>query len=63
MVCEKPMAMNEAEVQELVDLAKGRGLFLMEAMWTRFFPIVRKLRAILASGILGAARGLWLGVR
>ena len=63
VVCEKPLAVNEAQAAELVALAKGRGLFLMEALWTRFFPIVRKLREILESKTLGEVRALWLGLR
>ena len=30
VLCEKPLAMNYAEVKEMVDLAKQKGLFLME---------------------------------
>ena len=47
VICEKPLAVNQREAQEMIDLARSKGLFLMEAMWTRFFPIFRKLREIL----------------
>ena len=30
VLCEKPMAMNYKEVKEMIDLAKEKGLFLME---------------------------------
>ncbi|CAJ1328260.1 unnamed protein product, partial [Effrenium voratum] len=53
VVCEKPLAVNAAEAKELVELARSKGLFLMEAMWTRFFPAIRKAREILDSGVLG----------
>jgi len=56
VVCEKPMTVNEPEMRELVDLARSKGLFLMEAMWTRFFPAIRKAREVLASGEIGEAK-------
>lgn len=50
VICEKPLAVNQREAEEMIDLARSKGLFLMEAMWTRFFPIYRKLREILEGG-------------
>jgi predicted dehydrogenase len=50
---EKPFTINAAEAADLVDLAKKRGLFLMEAMWTRFLPTMKALRAVIADGTLG----------
>lgn len=50
---EKPFTMNEAEALELVGIARDRGVFLMEAMWTRFLPHVVELRRLLATGVLG----------
>lgn len=58
VVCEKPMGINEAQVRELVELARERKLFLMEAMWTRFFPAVRKAREVLASGVIGIPKAV-----
>jgi len=56
VVCEKPIGVNEAQVRELVDLARKNGVFLMEAMWSRFFPAIRKAREVLTSGELGAPK-------
>ncbi|WP_121195209.1 Gfo/Idh/MocA family protein [Motilibacter peucedani] len=53
VLVEKPFTLNAAEAQELVDLARSRGQFLMEAMWTRFLPHMGRVREILASGSLG----------
>ncbi|XP_007957370.1 trans-1,2-dihydrobenzene-1,2-diol dehydrogenase-like, partial [Orycteropus afer afer] len=47
---------NAAEVREMVAEARSRGLFLMEAIWTRFFPALEALRAVLAQGTLGDLR-------
>lgn len=53
VVCEKAFTLNEAQAKELCDLAKSSGLFLMEAMWTRFMPYVAKLKTLLQSGAIG----------
>ncbi|XP_057569444.1 trans-1,2-dihydrobenzene-1,2-diol dehydrogenase isoform X1 [Hippopotamus amphibius kiboko] len=56
VLCEKPMGVNALEVHEMVAEARSRGLFLMEAIWTRFFPAVEALRSVLAQGTLGDLR-------
>ncbi|PNI29173.1 DHDH isoform 1 [Pan troglodytes] len=56
VLCEKPMGVNAAEVREMVAEARSRGLFLMEAIWTRFFPASEALRSVLAQGTLGDLR-------
>ena len=53
VLVEKPFTMNAAEAQELVTTARGEGLFLMEAMWTRFLPHIAQIRRLLAEGALG----------
>lgn len=53
---EKPFAINAAQAREMIDAARGKGIFLMEAMWTRFFPLMFRLREILAAGTLGEVR-------
>jgi predicted dehydrogenase len=65
VLCEKPFAMDRAESQQMVDAARSAGVFLMEAMWTRFLPHVARIREILAAGTLGelvyltAEHGQW----
>jgi len=53
VLCEKPFTVNAAEADEVIALARSRGLFLMEAMWTRFLPIVVQVREWLAEGAIG----------
>lgn len=53
VLVEKAFTMNAAEARLVVDVARERGLFAMEAMWTRFLPHVVAIRKILASGELG----------
>lgn len=56
VLCEKPFALNAPEAQQMVDAATAGGLFLMEAMWTRFFPLVGTLRDLLRAGRIGEVR-------
>jgi dihydrodiol dehydrogenase / D-xylose 1-dehydrogenase (NADP) len=56
VVCEKPFTVNAAELEELVSVARTSGLFLMEAMWTRFLPMVRRIREWVRSGEIGEVR-------
>ncbi|KAL1846312.1 hypothetical protein Daus18300_014295 [Diaporthe australafricana] len=44
VLCEKPFTINEKEAQEVVDAATRKGVFIMEAVWTRFFPLFEALR-------------------
>lgn len=53
VLVEKPFAMNAGEAEELVATARAGGLFLMEAMWTRFLPHIAEIRRLLAEGALG----------
>ncbi|MEK7674480.1 MAG: Gfo/Idh/MocA family oxidoreductase [Verrucomicrobiota bacterium] len=56
VLCEKPFAINATEAEEAICFARHQQLFLMEAMWTRFFPLMEKLRELLRSGAIGEAR-------
>ncbi|XP_027136829.1 trans-1,2-dihydrobenzene-1,2-diol dehydrogenase isoform X1 [Larimichthys crocea] len=53
VLCEKPLAMNTKEVQEILASAKNNGVFFMEAVWTRFFPASVEIRRLLAEGEVG----------
>ena len=53
VLCEKAFTLNAAEAAELVDLAGRRGLFLMEAMWMRCNPAVRRIVELVESGVIG----------
>lgn len=47
VLCEKAFALNAAEAREVLEAAKQKGVFVMEAMWTRFSPLVRSLQKVL----------------
>ncbi len=58
VLCEKAFTINATEAKEMIALAREKNLFLMEAMWTRFFPIHIKIRELLAEGAIGTANGM-----
>ncbi|KAK5921101.1 hypothetical protein CgunFtcFv8_024837 [Champsocephalus gunnari] len=53
VLIEKPLAMNLREVQELISAAQDNSVFLMEAIWTRFFPVTVEVRRLLEQGEVG----------
>ncbi|WP_157821979.1 Gfo/Idh/MocA family protein [Tenacibaculum sp. Bg11-29] len=53
VLCEKPMGLNSQEVNIMIEEAKSRKLFLMEALWTRFIPGTEKLIEILKKKLIG----------
>jgi predicted dehydrogenase len=56
VLCEKPFTVNEAEAREVIAFARGKKLFLMEAMWSRFLPPIVRLRELLAASAIGEVR-------
>jgi predicted dehydrogenase len=46
VLVEKPFTMNADEARELVKVARDNNVFLMEAMWTRFLPGMRRVREL-----------------
>jgi len=53
VLCEKPFTINSGELEEIIQFARDKKLFLMEAMWTRFLPAIRKVREWIDSGKIG----------
>lgn len=53
VLVEKPFTVTAAEALELSELAARRGQFAMEAMWTRFNPLIRQIYEMVRSGELG----------
>lgn len=46
VLCEKPLAINAAEAGRLIATARAKDQFLMEAMWTRFLPVMDDVRRL-----------------
>ena len=53
VLCEKPFAMNAAEVRKMLAASKTHNTFLMEALWTRFMPPVNKALELIEAGVIG----------
>jgi predicted dehydrogenase len=58
VVCEKPLTPNHASSLKLVELARERNVFLMEALWTRFLPVYAKVEEWLRSDAIGAVKSI-----
>ena len=53
VLCEKAFTANAAQAEEVISLAKEKGLLLTEAIWTRYMPMRTTIDQILRSGIIG----------
>jgi predicted dehydrogenase len=53
VLCEKAFTTCAAQAEELVKIAREKGLFLMEAVWTRYFPDFRMLSDRVRNGDIG----------
>jgi len=58
VLCEKPLVPHSAAAVPLVALARERGVFLMEALWTRFLPAYAQVQAWLQQGAIGTLRSV-----
>jgi predicted dehydrogenase len=58
VLCEKPLVTTRAEGQALVELARQKGVFLMEALWTRFLPAYERAGRMLRDGAIGELRAM-----
>ena len=58
VICEKPLAVNTKEVEEMIASAKENKVFLMEAMWARLVPGTIKLIELIENGIIGEVKGV-----
>ncbi|KAE8423567.1 hypothetical protein BDV36DRAFT_290247 [Aspergillus pseudocaelatus] len=56
VLCEKAFTVNAAQARQLVDKAHAKNLFLMEAVWIRYFPLSRYLKDTISSGRIGSVQ-------
>lgn len=53
VLCEKPVAVCAEELERVQKLAAERNLFVMEAMWTRFLPVMAEIKKVITAGVIG----------
>lgn len=70
VLCEKPFTITAKEAEEVLTAAEAKRVFVMEAMWLRFMPIVQELlRKVHQEHVIGDIRrvicdfGMDMGVR
>lgn len=56
VLCEKSLTMNAAQAEGVIRTARENRLFLMEAMWTRYIPLIVRLRQLLVEGAIGSVQ-------
>tara|TARA_R110000796_G_scaffold88850_7_gene192150 strand:- start:27385 stop:28368 length:984 start_codon:yes stop_codon:yes gene_type:complete len=56
ILCEKPMGVNLAEVTKMINTAHENGVFLMEALWSRFNPTIQKVKELIDDDVIGDVR-------
>ena len=54
VLCEKAFTRNAAQAREIRELARRKGLYVAEAIWTRYLPSRKLIDEVLASGIVGS---------
>lgn len=53
VLCEKPLTANALQAEEVFAFAREKGVFITEAMWTRFMPLAHTLRRLVDDGVVG----------
>ena len=56
VLVEKPFATDARSAKEIIEAASAKSVFCMEAMWTRFLPLVQQLKKIISAGEIGDCR-------
>ncbi len=56
VLCEKPMGINLGQAERMINTAREQGIFLMEALWSRFIPAINTAYEIIQSGKIGSIR-------
>ena len=53
VLCEKAFTLNAPQAREIAALAREKGVYVAEAIWTRYMPSRAMINEVLASGIIG----------
>ncbi len=58
VLVEKAFTVNAAQAEELMEMARKKGLLLAEAIWTRYMPSRKMIDDLVASGVIGTVTSL-----
>lgn len=58
VLCEKPAGCSRDQLDDMINLAKEKNLFFMEAMWTAFNPCIAKIKEEIAAGTIGEIKNI-----
>lgn len=58
VLCEKALAVNTSQAEEIISIARDKRLFLMEAMWTKCQPVFRQIKRWISDGVLGVIQAV-----
>lgn len=53
VICEKAFTANAKQAIELIEYARSKEVFITEAIWTRYMPMVATIKGMIGSGIIG----------
>ncbi|WYZ37511.1 hypothetical protein EsH8_II_001017 [Colletotrichum jinshuiense] len=53
VLCEKALTVTAEQTRRLIETARAKNVFFMEAVWTRYFPLSIKIRELISSGAIG----------
>lgn len=59
VLCEKPAAVNEKQLREVLAVSRETGCFFMEALWTRFHPLFAETMKLVKSGAIGDVKAIF----
>lgn len=58
VLCEKAFTANAVQAEELISLAREKEVFIAEAMWTRYMPMLTTIQEVIGSGVIGELKTL-----
>ncbi|MFH1511735.1 MAG: Gfo/Idh/MocA family oxidoreductase [Bacillota bacterium] len=56
ILCEKAFTVNARQAEEVLAVARAKGLYVAEAIWTRYLPSRKMITDLIASGVIGEPR-------
>jgi predicted dehydrogenase len=54
ILCEKSFTLNASQAKAVFDKAKTKHVFVMEAMWTKYLPVIQETKKVIDQGLIGS---------